>query len=77
MTQGEFDFMKNVISIGESVVDRQRMKNCSVIDWTTGDDGIIEHVHVRYEDGTDSWVEYNSVSKLLLETDPKNNFLQD
>ena len=44
MIQGEFDFMKDGVTIGEQIVNRQNMRQGTVSDWTKSDSGILEHV---------------------------------
>ena len=63
--------MKDGITIGEQIVNRQNMRQGTISDWTKDDSGIVEHVQIRYEDGTEDWIDYGSVAKLLLETDPR------
>tara|TARA_Y100000593_G_C4057614_1_gene212824 strand:- start:49 stop:330 length:282 start_codon:yes stop_codon:yes gene_type:complete len=71
--QGEFDFMKNGITMGELIINQQNLRQGTVADWASDDDGNIEHVEILYEDGIKDWIPYGVVSKLLLETDPKPN----
>jgi hypothetical protein len=79
MIQEEFDFMENGISIGELVVNKQNLRQGTVSDWTD-EEGKINSVQLLYEDGIKDWIPYSSVTKLLLETDPKpkaNNLNED
>ena len=73
--QMEFDFMndKNIYQLGESLVNRNNLKTGKVIDAVDSDSGDTEAVKLQYEDGSSEWMSTSSVSKLLLETDPKPN----
>ena len=73
LKQGEFDFMKNGISMGELIINQQNLRQGTVSNWLADDNGNIENVEILYEDGIKDWIPYGSVSKLLLETDPKPN----
>tara|TARA_R100000008_G_C3506017_1_gene126242 strand:- start:160 stop:411 length:252 start_codon:yes stop_codon:yes gene_type:complete len=76
--QMEFQFMsdKNIYELGESVVNRNNLKTGKVVDAVDTEGGDTEAVKLQYEDGSSDWVSTSSVSKMLLETDPKPNSTQ-
>ena len=66
--------MSEVYNLGESVVHRGTQKMGTVVDAadsTVG--GTTESVKVQYEDGSTDWHSVGEVSKMLYETDPKQN----
>ena len=80
--QMEFKFMndKNIYQLGESLVNRNNLKTGKVIDAVDTDKGDTESVKLQYEDGSIEWMSADSVSRMLMETDPKpgsTQFLTD
>tara|TARA_Y100000034_G_scaffold111673_1_gene144966 strand:- start:4965 stop:5177 length:213 start_codon:yes stop_codon:yes gene_type:complete len=65
--------------LGESVVNRNNRKSGKIVDAVDSENGETEAVKLQYEDGSVEWMSTNSVSKMLLETDPisDNQFLSD
>jgi len=56
-------------SIGEMVVNRDSFKQGHVSEINENE----QKVEIKYEDGSTQWVDLSSVSKLLLEVDPRTN----
>ena len=80
--QKEFSFMNDGIKYnnGETLINRNNLRQGIVVDLKEDDAGNTERVKIQYDDGISEWVSSNSVSKLLLETDPKpqtNNLNED
>jgi len=73
-----FQFMndKNIYELGESVVNRNNLKTGKVVDAVDTDSGDTESVKLQYEDGSIEWMSTDSVSRMLMETDPKPNSTQ-
>ena len=65
--------MNNTWKIGESVVVRNTRQQGKVVDAADNKQGITENVQVQFEDGSSEWLPGDSVSKLLVEVEPKNN----
>ena len=80
--QLEFNFMNEnnkMYDLGESVVNRVNMKTGKVVDAVDAEENT-EAVKIQYEDGSTEWMSVNSVSKMLMETDPSptdSQFLSD
>ena len=76
--QMEFKFMsdKTIYELGESVVNRNNLKTGKVVDAVDADSGDTESVKLQYEDGSIEWMSTDSVSRMLMETDPKPNSTQ-
>ena len=70
--------MSETYNLGESVVHRGSQKVGKVVDSAdSSKDGTTESVEIQFEDGSKEWHSIDSVSKMLYETDPKRNFIQD
>ena len=80
--QKEFSFMNDGIQYnnGEMIVNRNNLRQGVVLESLVDDAGNTERVKIQYDDGISEWISSGSVSKLLLETDPKpqtNNLNED
>jgi hypothetical protein len=80
--QKEFSFMNAGIQYnnGEMIVNRNNLRQGVVLESLVDDAGNTERVKIQYDDGISEWISSGSVSKLLLETDPKpqtNNLNED
>ena len=80
--QKEFSFMNDGIQYnnGEMIVNRNNLRQGVVLESLVDDAGNTERVKIQYDDGISEWSSSGSVSKLLLETDPKpqtNNLNED
>jgi len=71
--------MSETYNLGESVVHRGSKKLGTVVDAADStEDGSTESIKIKFEDGTSEWHSISEVSKMLYETDPKQNtFLRD
>ena len=66
--------MSETYSLGESVVHRGSQKMGKVVDAAESTkDGTTESVKIQFEDGSTEWHSVSEVSKMLYETDPKQN----
>ena len=65
--------------LGESVINRNTLKQGRIIDSEDNKKGLTENVKVEYKDGTSEWLMSGNVTKMLVETDPESNktFLSD
>ena len=70
----------NKFELGESVVNRNTLKQGRVVDAENNEKGLTENVKLEYKDGTSEWVMSGNVTKMLVETDPSSKnktFLSD
>ena len=80
--QKEFSFMNDGIQYnnGEMIVNKNNLRQGVVLESLVDDAGNKKRVKIQYDDGISEWISSGSVSKLLLETDPKpqtNNLNED
>ena len=59
--------------LGESVVNRNTLKQGKVVDSDDDEKGLTENVKVEYKDGSAEWLMSGNVTKMLVETDPPVN----
>ena len=63
----------NKFELGESVVNRNTLKQGRVVDAEDNKKGLSENIKIEYKDGTSEWVVSGNVTKMLVETDPSAN----